>query len=87
VISASDNTANTNYLFWNNCRKHYITQQALDEHKRGKVHKKRVKETDEVPYSIEESERAGGLGSYVPPPAKRIKQDHMEAEPIKVADD
>jgi len=60
------------------CAKHFIAQQALEEHKRGKVHKKRVKDTEEVPYSIEESERAGGLGSYVAPPAKRPKPDCMD---------
>lgn len=69
-------------------RKHYISQHALEEHRRGKVHKKRVKETEEVPYSVEESERAGGLGSYLPPPAKRSKPNPTLIEDdIKIADD
>ncbi|XP_021944000.1 zinc finger protein 593 homolog [Folsomia candida] len=70
------------------CAKHYISQHALEEHRRGKVHKKRVKETEEVPYSVEESERAGGLGSYLPPPAKRSKPNPTLIEDdIKIADD
>jgi len=64
-------------------RKHFINQQALDEHKRSKIHKKRVKDTQEVPYTIEESERAGGLGSYVAP-IKKVPKEPMDAEPISV---
>jgi len=65
-------------------RKHYIDQRSLNEHKRGKNHKRRVKDTNEVPYSIEESERAAGLGTYVPPPAKRVCLDLMETESINI---
>jgi bud site selection protein 20 len=68
-------------------RKHYITSQALGEHKRGKVHKRRVKDTDEVPYSIEESERAGGLGTYEAPAAKRQKKElSIIAEDAEIKD-
>lgn len=58
----------------------------MEEHRRSKGHKRRVKETDQVPYSIEESERAGGLGSYVPPPKKRAKPEFMEAQEVKVVE-
>ncbi|CAG7723816.1 unnamed protein product [Allacma fusca] len=54
------------------CAKHYIDEIALQEHIRGKPHKKRVRDLQEKPYSIEESERAGGLGSYVVP-VKEVK--------------
>ncbi len=78
------------FLFVHLFSKHYISEHALAEHKRGKVHKKRVKDTEKVPYSIEESERAGGLGTYAPPPAKRSKPDFMDAqevEEVKVSSD
>jgi len=66
------------------CAKHCITSQALQEHKRSKAHKKRVKETAETPYSVEESERAGGLGSYAvqPKSKKRKLSEMMEDQPV-----
>ena len=36
----------------------------MKDHNRSKVHKKRVKELKDVPYSQEEAERAAGMGSY-----------------------
>lgn len=49
------------------CSKHFITAEARKEHEASKEHKKRLKIClTEVPYTIEESERAGGVM-----PAKR----------------
>jgi len=63
------------------CARHFIDAQSKSEHERGKVHKKRVKETKEVPYSIKESEKAGGLGSYTAPPKVRPEiSDPIEME-------
>jgi hypothetical protein len=46
-----------------------------------------VKDTDEVPYSIEESERAGGLGTYEAPAAKRQKKElSIIAEDAEIKD-
>jgi len=44
------------------CAKYYETDAALKSHWRSKVHKRRCKELKEPAYTIEESERAAGLG-------------------------
>ena len=42
--------------------RYFETDVALKSHWRGKVHKRRCKELREPAYTIEESERAAGLG-------------------------
>ncbi|PBK72675.1 hypothetical protein ARMSODRAFT_854628, partial [Armillaria solidipes] len=44
------------------CAKYYETDVALRSHWRSKVHKRRCKQLKEPAYTIEESERAAGLG-------------------------
>lgn len=44
------------------CAKYYETDVALNSHWRSKVHKRRCKQLKEPVYTIEESERAAGLG-------------------------
>ncbi|PPR07665.1 hypothetical protein CVT26_001595 [Gymnopilus dilepis] len=44
------------------CAKYYETDAALQSHWRSKVHKRRLKQLREPAYTIEESERAAGLG-------------------------
>ncbi|KAK7687668.1 hypothetical protein QCA50_008883 [Cerrena zonata] len=44
------------------CAKHYETDAALVSHWKSKVHKRRVKALKEPAYTIEEAERAAGLG-------------------------
>ncbi|TFK39609.1 hypothetical protein BDQ12DRAFT_698215 [Crucibulum laeve] len=44
------------------CAKYYETDAALQSHWRSKVHKRRCKQLREPAYTIEESERAAGLG-------------------------
>ncbi|KAF9465492.1 hypothetical protein BDZ94DRAFT_1160032 [Collybia nuda] len=44
------------------CAKYYETDAALQSHWRSKVHKRRCKELKEPAYTIEEAERAAGLG-------------------------
>jgi len=44
------------------CAKYFETDHALRSHWRTKVHKRRLKELKEPAYTIEESERAAGLG-------------------------
>lgn len=46
------------------CARHFIDEHSIKEHFRTKVHKRRLKALEDEPYSIEESERAAGLGSY-----------------------
>ncbi|KAF8199041.1 hypothetical protein BJ912DRAFT_845253 [Pholiota molesta] len=44
------------------CAKYYETDAALQSHWKSKVHKRRLKELRVPAYTIEESERAAGLG-------------------------
>ncbi|KAF8879161.1 hypothetical protein BD779DRAFT_1447181 [Infundibulicybe gibba] len=44
------------------CAKYYETDSALQSHWRSKVHKRRCKQLKEPAYTIEEAERAAGLG-------------------------
>lgn len=55
------------------CARYFITNQALNEHFRTKVHKRRLKALESEPYTIEESERAAGKGSYVAPKKRKIE--------------
>ncbi|OZJ02374.1 hypothetical protein BZG36_04433 [Bifiguratus adelaidae] len=43
------------------CARHFITGKALNEHYRGKVHKKRVKDLKEEAYTQKEAEAAVGF--------------------------
>ncbi|KAG2139938.1 hypothetical protein BD769DRAFT_1430539 [Suillus cothurnatus] len=44
------------------CAKHFETDSALRSHWKGKVHKRRCKVLKKPAYTIEEAERAAGLG-------------------------
>ncbi|KAJ8456323.1 hypothetical protein ONZ45_g11465 [Pleurotus djamor] len=44
------------------CAKYYETDNALQSHWKSKVHKRRCKQLKEPAYTIEEAERAAGLG-------------------------
>ncbi|ALC49510.1 CG3224 [Drosophila busckii] len=60
------------------CAKYFIDDTAMQAHFRTKVHKRRLKALETEPYSIEESERAAGRGSFQKP-KKRV----METQPTK----
>ncbi|EJT50424.1 bud site selection-related protein [Trichosporon asahii var. asahii CBS 2479] len=45
------------------CAKYYESDAALTTHTKSKVHKRRLKELREGAYTVEESERAAGLGT------------------------
>lgn len=55
------------------CARHFINSQALHEHINSKVHKRRLKALQEEPYTIEDSERAAGHGSYKQPTKRKIE--------------
>ena len=44
----------------------------MQKHFTSKVHKRRLKALEDEPYSIEESERAAGMGSYIPPKKRKM---------------
>ncbi|KAG0327388.1 hypothetical protein BGZ99_007718 [Dissophora globulifera] len=43
------------------CAKHYINKESLQEHQKGKIHKKRVKLLKDEPYTQAEADAAAGL--------------------------
>lgn len=53
-------------------RRYFIDEKALIDHFRTKVHKRRLKALELEPYSIEDSERAAGHGSYKAPEKRKI---------------
>ncbi|XP_043259493.1 zinc finger protein 593 homolog [Colletes gigas] len=55
------------------CARYFINNTALQDHVSTKVHKRRLKALELEPYSIEESERASGKGSYVAPEKRKIE--------------
>ncbi|KAJ7803662.1 hypothetical protein B0H14DRAFT_2887181 [Mycena olivaceomarginata] len=59
------------------CAKYYETDAALTSHWRSKVHKRRCKQLKEPAYTIEESERAAGLGraERKPPTVAAVMED------------
>ncbi|KAF5270063.1 hypothetical protein FQA39_LY08475 [Lamprigera yunnana] len=46
------------------CARYFISDFALQDHFRTKVHKRRLKALEDEPYTVEESERAAGLGNF-----------------------
>ncbi|XP_065363410.1 zinc finger protein 593 homolog [Calliphora vicina] len=60
------------------CAKYFIDDRAMQTHFRSKVHKRRLKALELEPYTIEESERAAGRGSY-----QKAKKRTMETQPSK----
>lgn len=46
------------------CARYFADERSLEEHQKSKLHKRRVRELKEVPYTPEEAERAAGMGSY-----------------------
>ncbi|XP_057331259.1 zinc finger protein 593 [Microplitis mediator] len=55
------------------CSRHFIDEEARNKHRRTKVHKRRLKALEISPYTIEESERAAGHGSWVTPAKRKIE--------------
>lgn len=55
------------------CSKHFIDDKAFNDHIKGKPHKRRLNALKTEPYTIEESERAAGMGSYVKPQKRKME--------------
>lgn len=64
------------------CARYFIDEQALNEHFKTKVHKRRLKALELEPYSIEESERAAGLGSFKLPTKRKIETQNTKSDKI-----
>ncbi|XP_003227414.1 zinc finger protein 593 [Anolis carolinensis] len=60
------------------CARYFVDLKSMKDHFRSKVHKKRLKELSEEPYTQEEAERAAGMGSYVPPKKVEVHTQPLE---------
>ncbi|XP_005058485.1 PREDICTED: zinc finger protein 593 [Ficedula albicollis] len=59
-------------------RRYFVDLNSMKEHFRSKVHKKRLKQLREAPYTQEEAERAAGMGSYIPPEKVEVQTQPLE---------
>uniref|UniRef100_A0A8C0F7C1 Zinc finger protein 593 n=1 Tax=Bubo bubo TaxID=30461 RepID=A0A8C0F7C1_BUBBB len=59
-------------------RRYFVDLTSMKEHFRSKVHKKRLKQLREAPYTQEEAERAAGMGSYIPPKKVEVQTQPLE---------
>uniref|UniRef100_A0A8C6SBA7 Zinc finger protein 593 n=1 Tax=Neogobius melanostomus TaxID=47308 RepID=A0A8C6SBA7_9GOBI len=53
------------------CARYFVDLRSMKEHFKTKIHKRRLKQLSEEPYTQAEAERAAGMGSYIPP--KKLK--------------
>lgn len=66
-------------------RRYFIDDHSMKDHFRTKVHKRRLKALELEPYSIAESERAAGHGSFIEAKRRKIEtQPSKEPEEMKV---
>lgn len=65
------------------CARYFINDQALQDHFKTKVHKRRLKALELEPYSIEDSERAAGFGNFKQPIKRKI-ETQTEIVPNKI---
>jgi len=63
------------------CAKDFINDHAFKDHIKSKPHKRRLHALKTEPYTIEEAERAAGLGSYVQP--KKRKMETLLPDSVK----
>lgn len=65
------------------CARYFIDDAALKDHFKTKVHKRRLKALELEPYTIEESERAAGFGSFQTAKRRKIETQPSAIEDIK----
>ncbi|GLV39948.1 uncharacterized protein CBL_10844 [Carabus blaptoides fortunei] len=78
------------------CARYFIDNQALQDHYRTKVHKRRLKALELEPYTIEDSEKAAGQGNFKQavkrkietlPPKASEKPDSTPTKKVKTSND
>ncbi|MBN3301942.1 zinc finger protein 593 [Amia ocellicauda] len=55
------------------CARYFVDLKTLKDHFKTKIHKRRLKQLREEPYTQEEAERAAGMGSYIPHKAVEVQ--------------
>eukprot|EP00055_Hartaetosiga_balthica_P005291 m.15337 g.15337 ORF g.15337 m.15337 type:complete len:152 (+) comp4458_c0_seq1:146-601(+) len=54
------------------CARYFLDEVTLKHHRKSKIHKRRLKELRETPYSQEEADAVAGLGTYKAPKAVEV---------------
>ncbi|KAM9787646.1 zinc finger protein 593 [Syngnathus typhle] len=62
------------------CARYFTDMKSLKDHFKTKVHKKRLRELREEPYTQAEADRAAGMGSYIPPKVIEVKTQPVEED-------
>ncbi|GAB0096750.1 Zinc finger protein 593 homolog [Sergentomyia squamirostris] len=62
------------------CAKYFIDENAMESHFKTKVHKRRMKALELEPYSIEDSERAAGHGSFKTAKKRKLETQFCDPE-------
>ncbi|XP_011449320.3 zinc finger protein 593 homolog isoform X2 [Magallana gigas] len=62
------------------CAKYFINETSLKTHFKSKPHKRRLKALSIEPYTIEEAERAAGMGSYKRPEKVTVETQSASME-------
>ncbi|XP_029475794.1 zinc finger protein 593 [Rhinatrema bivittatum] len=62
------------------CARYFVDLRSLKGHFKTKVHKRRLKQLREEPYTQEEAERAAGMGSYIPPKKIEVTTQIVDEE-------
>lgn len=68
------------------CSKDFISEKAFTDHVKSKKHKRRLHALKTEPYTIEESERAAGMGSYIQPKKNREMKTILPSGVLKKVD-
>ncbi|KAL7304103.1 hypothetical protein TKK_0003563 [Trichogramma kaykai] len=55
------------------CARHFIHRQAILDHYKTKVHKRRLKALETEPYTVKDAEAAAGLGTFKQPQKRKIE--------------
>ncbi|XP_062378416.1 zinc finger protein 593 [Sardina pilchardus] len=62
------------------CARYFIDLKAMKEHFKTKIHKKRLKQLRDEPYTQEEAERAAGMGAYIPHKKVEVHTQSVEED-------
>ncbi|XP_018422511.1 PREDICTED: zinc finger protein 593 [Nanorana parkeri] len=62
------------------CARYFVDLKTLKEHFKTKVHKRRLKQLRDEPYTQEEAERAAGMGSYISPKPVQVQTQEVAME-------
>lgn len=68
------------------CSRHFISQDALEKHRTTKIHRRRLKELRDEPYSQKEADAAAGLGTDNGRSSRRSAAQHQKHQETAMID-